>query len=87
MDRKELEGLLGLDFGKYEYYMDFVPYRWADGKTEYFDVNSKEWKSAQVDIQKKFTTPFEFNVDLYEESEKNKFIDVVLELVNRKKGE
>lgn len=87
LEKKDLAKLLDLDFSRYEYYADFVPYRYEikGGDTEYFDRNDLKWLPSKIDIRAKYVTPFEFNVDEYDESHQDQFVDFVLEYINRGK--
>lgn len=85
IEKKDLVPLLELDFSKYEYYADYLPYRWTNGKTEFFNRESMKWEKTQkFDARKKFETPFEFDIDMFDESHKDQFIEWTLGYVNRK---
>lgn len=84
VEKEKLAELLDLDFSRYKYYADYVPYRYEvkSGSTEYFDRNDLEWLKSDEDIHAKYVTPFEFDIDEYTESQKDQFIDWVLEFVS-----
>lgn len=83
VDRKDLIPLLGLDFSKYEYYIDYLPYRQAK-KTEYFDRDDLAWKDIDFDARAKWNKPFEFDIAKVSEDNKDIFVDMVLAYVNKK---
>lgn len=87
LEKKDLAKVLDLDFSRYEYYADNMPYRYEikGKKTEYFNRGDLKWKPSAIDIRAKYVTPFEFNIDEYDESHQDQFVDWVLEYVNRGK--
>ena len=85
IDRKDLISVLDLDFSKYEYFMDYLPYRQKGKKTEYFDRDDLAWKEIDFDAKGKWNTPFAFDIAKADKEQQETFIDLILEYVNRRK--
>lgn len=83
IERKELLPLLDLDFSKYEYYIDYLPYRQSKNDTEYFDREDLAWKDIDFDARAKW----QVSDDIAKVSENNAdvFVNMILEYVNNGK--